>query len=80
MVTHKHSKVSALAALACLLVLAASCGALAKEKAKGAQVLQEVPTAWQEQREEFVPGEYLVRFQDAVLKEDALGVPQHAKG
>lgn len=29
-------------------------------------------------REEFVPGEYLVRFQDGVLKEDALGVLGHA--
>lgn len=78
MVTHERSKLLALAALACMLVLAASCGALANEKAKGAQALLEVRAAWQEPREEFVPGEYLVRFQEAVVKEDALGVLGHA--
>ncbi|MDK2931475.1 MAG: large repetitive protein [Bacillota bacterium] len=78
MVTRKHAKWLALAVLACVLVLAASFGAPAEQKLKGAQVLPEVRTAWQEPREEFVPGEYLVRFQDGVLKEDALGVLGHA--
>ncbi len=78
MVTRKHAKWFALAVLSCVLVLAASFGAPAEQKVKGAQVLPEVRTAWQEPREEFVPGEYLVRFQDGVLKEDALGVLRHA--